>query len=127
MQLTLSPTELLVTALTHFRAALPEPREPHVLDVLMGLGLIALTILALVPPPTTAVRVFRAALAPLICFGWMYLSYVPLLLTPKERWGAGILFGEYLWWLGACVGRHQFSIGGRSGMFCPASAGHCVT
>lgn len=117
MQFTLSPTELLVTALTHFRAALPEPREPHVLDVLLGLGLIALTILALVPPPTTTVRVFRAALAPLICFGWMYLSYVPLLLTPKERWGAGILFGEYQPVAGrACVGQRQFSVGGRSGV-----------
>lgn len=94
MQLSLSPAELLVTALTHLRAALPEPREPHVLDVIMGFSLIGLTIFALVPSPTTTVRVFRAALAPLICFGWMYLSYVPLLLTPKERWGAGILFGE---------------------------------
>lgn len=94
MKFTISPSELLVSALTHLRAALPEPREWCMLDVVSGFALIAITVLALVPPPTAAVRLFRAALAPLICFGWMYLSYVPLLRTPQERWGVCILFGE---------------------------------
>lgn len=74
-------------ALAGLRASLPEPRDTTPGDIALGHVLIFVSILALVPPPTRAVRVFRAALAPLLCAGWVFLSYVPVLRTPQERWG----------------------------------------
>lgn len=81
--------------LVALHAALPTPHKFTILEVHAGFGLIALTIAALVPPPTRSVRLLRAALAPLICLGYAYLAYVDILPTPRERWGTMILFGEF--------------------------------
>lgn len=75
-------------ALSRLRPSLPEPRDTTLGDIILGHVLIVVSILALVPAPTPAVRMFRAALAPLLCAGWVFLSYVPLLRTPQERWGS---------------------------------------
>lgn len=94
-------------ALTRLGAALPEPHAMNVLDPHIGIFLIALHILALVPPPTRGWRLLRAALAPLIALTWLYLGYVPVLRTPHERWGSNLLFCESCFpsvWSGAVPG-----------------------
>lgn len=82
----------LVELLTGLQQRLPGHHQVGPLDVLLGVLLLSLNILALVPPPTPAVRVFRAALAPVIVTGWLYLGWAPLLRTPQERWGSAMLF-----------------------------------
>lgn len=78
------------------RARLPEPHALCVADIALAHSVILGTILALVPPPTRAVRALRAVLAPIIFLGWLYLGYVPLLSSPQDRWGSSMLFCESL-------------------------------
>ncbi|WOO76886.1 uncharacterized protein LOC62_01G000499 [Vanrija pseudolonga] len=82
--------------LVALHAALPTPHKYTILEVHAGFGLVALTIAALVPPPTRSVRLMRAALAPLICLGYAYLAWVSILPTPRERWGTAILFVNFI-------------------------------
>lgn len=86
----------MLDALTALRAALPEPRPMNMVDPHIGILLIAVHILALVPPPTPRWRLVRAALAPVLAMTWLWLGYVPILRTPQERWGSNLLFCKWL-------------------------------
>lgn len=84
----------LVDSLHALRAALPEPRRMTYWDPVLGFLIIALHILALLPPPTRGWRLARAALAPFIAGTWIWLGYVPILRTRQDRWGSNLLFCE---------------------------------
>ncbi|KLT41265.1 hypothetical protein CC85DRAFT_236637, partial [Cutaneotrichosporon oleaginosum] len=78
--------------LAALRNALPTPRKMTALDYTLGVSLIVVHILALLPPPTRAWRLVRAALAPFIAATWVWLGYVPLSPKSQDRWGVQLLF-----------------------------------